>query len=163
LRTTCSAWGLSLLQVLLHLLIRDAGVNGSNRPERQAGPRTQVGGLARQGGGVASPRAVRSNAVTHVKVEVVGRLSHVFEAMKLRGASTPAGSTTEMESRGKGGPEHRWIARYQEAVQLPGGHRSFHRTRGGLRSRLCDPRTRCRRRRQVRIRQPDESVGRWCF
>jgi hypothetical protein len=31
LRTTCSAWVISLLQVLLHLPIRDAGVNGSNR------------------------------------------------------------------------------------------------------------------------------------
>ena len=66
-------------------------------------------------------------------------------------------------SRGKGGPEHRWIARLQDAVRLWSGHRSLHRTKGGLRSRLCDPRTPNRRRRQVRKRQPDKHVGRWCL
>jgi hypothetical protein len=68
--------------------------------------------------------------------------SHVFGAVKSRGVLTPADSIKyeirESEEREGRTPLDRpppagFVARR--------GHRSFHRTRGGLRSRLCDPRT----------------------
>jgi hypothetical protein len=70
----------------------------------------------------------------------VGQFHPQARVVKLRGPSAPAEYSAGKQRKGRA--VHRWIARIGR-VQ-PSGHRRFHRTRGGIRSRLCDPRTRRR-------------------
>ena len=90
--------------------------------------------------------------------------SHVSGPSKFAWGSDTGGQheVRDREVRGKGGP---YTVGSPAAGRFHGPARTpqFHRTRGGLRSRLCDPRTRRSPLRLVRIRQPDVAVGRWCF
>jgi hypothetical protein len=119
------------------------------------------------GSEACSPGAPKERSrcqVFRVPLPAVAVPSHVFGAMKSRGAPTPADSGREEEVQRKGRAAHTVGSPAAGRIDWAGrGHRCLHRTKGGLRSRLCDPRTRSRLVRQVRTRKTDVPVGEWCF